>query len=547
MNNRKKGLRLANTNTTLWRKLIPYAVIISVLCMSVVTALTLTDKTIVIDDAPLTKLEYNDTTNVVSFIGNFSFDNATIKHYAETASYIIFKEGDMVYAKNGSTGKIDFSGTDASTVIQSAIDNLPSGKIYIKAGTYIISSAIAPKSNIEIVGEGINKTVLDASNQGCAIFHQTTSINNFAIRDLYLLSENNNAFQLDIYNAKYFTIQNIKCRNTATGYGYGIYLQSCKYFNIKDIIIDTRGTGICVYSSSNGCISGVIAIRIQSGANDIIRVEKSNHITVGNVIADGTASSDGIYRGINIRSSEHINVINCAITKTRDAAYLIAHSNYVNIIGCIGSYTTSSAGGVWARNVTHLTIADSQFNYNYYDGILIGETQTSGEVSEYIVISNTQTINNNQAGGERCGIRLINGNGITRKAIIENCIAVDNQDTPTQYDGIQTVSSSGDNIIRNNIVFGNTNKQINPHTDDQVSGNLGYITENSGSATITSGSTSVTVNHGLAGTPTTITVTPAGNIGNVWVDSITSTSFTIHCETAPSSDTTVYWYAEYKP
>jgi hypothetical protein len=66
----------------------------------------------------------------------------------------------------------------------------------------------------------------------------------------------------------------------------------------------------------------------------------------------------------------------------------------------------------------------------------------------------------------------------------------------------------------------------------------------SGAATIPAGSTSVTVNHGLLAAPSKVLVTPTANVGAVWVESITSTSFTIRCSTAPSADTTVYWYAE---
>jgi len=65
-----------------------------------------------------------------------------------------------------------------------------------------------------------------------------------------------------------------------------------------------------------------------------------------------------------------------------------------------------------------------------------------------------------------------------------------------------------------------------------------------GAATIPAGSTSVTVNHGLLAAPSKVLVTPTANIGAVWVESITSTSFTIRCSTAPPADTIVYWYAE---
>ncbi len=83
----------------------------------------------------------------------------------DTASYIIFKDENTIYAKNGMTGKIDFQGSDASMVIQSAINTLTNGgKIFIKAGTYNISSSILiSKDSIAIEGEG-KSTILKLSN-----------------------------------------------------------------------------------------------------------------------------------------------------------------------------------------------------------------------------------------------------------------------------------------------------------------------------------------------------------------------------------------------
>jgi len=61
-----------------------------------------------------------------------------VTYWEAPASYIIFKDGDLIMAKNGRTGQIEFSGSDAATVIQSALDALPTegGKIFIKEGTY---------------------------------------------------------------------------------------------------------------------------------------------------------------------------------------------------------------------------------------------------------------------------------------------------------------------------------------------------------------------------------------------------------------------------
>src|SRR5438034_6170625 len=47
-----------------------------------------------------------------------------------TASYVIYYQNKF-YAQNGTTGKIDYSGDDAATVIQAAIDTLSNGGLIV--------------------------------------------------------------------------------------------------------------------------------------------------------------------------------------------------------------------------------------------------------------------------------------------------------------------------------------------------------------------------------------------------------------------------------
>ena len=60
-------------------------------------------------------------------------------------NYLIFMEGNIVKAINGSTGKVQFSGTDASTVIQSAINAIKTagaGSMHLKNANYILNTKI---------------------------------------------------------------------------------------------------------------------------------------------------------------------------------------------------------------------------------------------------------------------------------------------------------------------------------------------------------------------------------------------------------------------
>lgn len=65
---------------------------------------------------------------------------------------------------------------------------------------------------------------------------------------------------------------------------------------------------------------------------------------------------------------------------------------------------------------------------------------------------------------------------------------------------------------------------------------------NSGTATITSGNTSVVVTHGLGVTPELKDISilagedPDNSVGLVWVDTITGTQFTINCEADPGAN-----------
>ncbi|MEM2534037.1 MAG: hypothetical protein QXK12_08465 [Candidatus Nezhaarchaeales archaeon] len=70
-------------------------------------------------------------------------------------SYLIFKVGNVIYAKNGLTGQIEFSGTDAGTVIQSVINALPDGgKIFFKRGFYEITSDVVLPIHRTFIFEG---------------------------------------------------------------------------------------------------------------------------------------------------------------------------------------------------------------------------------------------------------------------------------------------------------------------------------------------------------------------------------------------------------
>jgi len=106
------------------------------------------------------------------------YDSLELVHYhmpveqpPATASYIIFKKGNKTYAKNGKYGHIEYEDIDSATVIQAAINTLPSegGKIFIKPGIYKANIVINNKDNITLEGEGWGTIIIGASSNAITL------------------------------------------------------------------------------------------------------------------------------------------------------------------------------------------------------------------------------------------------------------------------------------------------------------------------------------------------------------------------------------------
>ena len=184
-------------------------------------------------------------------------------------------------------------------------------------------------------------------------------------------------------------------------------------------------------------------------------------------------------------------------------------------------------------------------------------------------------ISENQFYGAK-GDAIVVGREARRIQIINNRIYDFGRETDDMYDGIRIQDWVYDVLIEGNIIGehweGNPRCELNlidncrnvmvigndfPSTLQQVpiskttvganitiKNNQGFKTENSGTATI-SASTTVTFNHGLAGTPTHVECGFKAIGYGSWKWSATSTQITI--QVTSTGTYTFSWYAEYKP
>lgn len=149
--------------------------------------------------------------------------------------------------------------------------------------------------------------------------------------------------------------------------------------------------------------------------------------------------------------------------------------------------------------------------------------------------------------GNTAGSAISVGAGVSNFHIT-NCRIGPSDDFGANLYPLYLGGSNTDYTVRDNDLAGNTNPAflgVVPSTAD-VRGNRGFKTKNSGTATVTSASTSVTVDHGLSVTPIAadISVVPTsawGSTTKFWVSAVTPTSFTVTVDVAPATDFTLSW------
>jgi hypothetical protein len=432
----------------------------------------------------------------------------------EPYTYCIFLDNDGYYkAKNGKTGRIDFSSTDAATVIQNAIDASSDGsKILLKmqGKMWNITTTInVTKNTLTIEGDSDYDSVGYLSPVGDFPVISASNKLGLTLRHIGFLNTKN-SHCVKLVQSDRVSIEGVRFEGSATSAAGGaIYAEECWVVTIER----------CVFRNLGSPSIAPITFRRPASPR---------------------------YTGW------------CSDWK---------------IIGCI-FYVDKSSSGISPTYVidpcdpngcptSDTTIVASWFESNRYVQNFIGGTST-GYADSYRIIGNYFTKSgaeaivlraNSQIVGNffiSCGsptsaqIKLLGG----YNTVVGNTFSLgSNSQIIVYFPSTVSQSSVGRTVIAGNSCwYPSTRPKIFVSDAGYVAlceANSGvYPTRNRGTATIPAGQTSVTVTHGLVSTPTKIIVTPRANIGSVWVSSRDSTSFTINCSTAPTTDVVVDWEAE---
>jgi len=183
-----------------------------------------------------------------------------------------------------------------------------------------------------------------------------------------------------------------------------------------------------------------------------------------------------------------------------------------------------------------ITIRDNEVANNQFDGIA-ANSGASGSLPDLMVVGN-RCYDNGKAGQVGAD-RGINIGANVSGGMIDGNRCYDTQATKTQQYGIALPSGTFTNttLVGNNIV-GNGAAGIVTTGATLTSvirrSNVGYLTENRGSASIAAGAATVTVVHGMTAPPTSVQVTPRTGGDPIWVTTIGASGFIVNRQTALS-------------
>lgn len=294
------------------------------------------------------------------------------------------------------------NGTNDQTVIQQAIDALPStgGKIVLLEGTYNISGTITIYNKKNVTLQGLGRNV---------IFSATTSTS-----ALYMIKVRS-AIGVNIFDI------DIDYTNNTSGDGTAIQLYTTNHTVIERVKIqNSKGNGIEWYNSNYTRFSDISFINVRQCVWD----RESNHSSIFSRIVIDTATN-----GIVLASSSTLNKICDCIVRTAtdngiksDAAYTMINDNIVYGcgVGITANGNCSTVSGNNARdNDTGISVNGKMVNVS---GNTALRADGSGNVSSYSSSQYTILMGSSSANCLVIG-NIISGKNYTNNGASTNTFA----------------------------------------------------------------------------------------------------------------------------
>jgi len=454
-------------------------------------------------------------------------------------AYTVWKDDGIIYADAQISGLSSYKGTDAGTVIQNAIDGLPTrgGTILISEGDYSITSPItvSQQDNLHLCGMGKRATCLTAD---ASISHLLDIDRcNFLIIESMMLDGNNNASKsIELYGQSGDKMNQPLLRDTyiTRSTGSDLHVSGyCEDGRLDNVEIKGTYSSWTLLADGPSSMNWTVCNSIFRTSKILLKNNPQGWRFVNNLFMDGDAGIRLQNPGVNDTFIAH----NTFDQLTGDEIYVLAGPIGTRIINNYfgeGSIAIRVEGN---SNRTFISLNEIH-SFDTY-GILI-EATSGPDIPDWTVISENNIHDN--LGND------IRNEGGDYVRVLSNRLKTSGQGANFYEADAGGINTPKYTVLWNNYVEAGINSTA---TEQVLEQNRGYTTENRGVATIASGTTSVTVSHGLAETPDPedIDVNPVQSLGSAtfyYVDeaSITSTGFDIVVDTDPTQNVDFAWRAD---
>ena len=488
-------------------------------------------------------------------ITNVTVGTVVVGKITRTATFIVAASDSSASSK----AQADWvcSGADDQVEIQVAIDALPAGgsSIVLSEGTFDIAAALVPASGLYLKGSGVNTILsssantpiisidgrqdvliesmkLDGNQVGLVAGCRLISIENnsrITIRDIVGVDAKEDGIYIGAHDtpSDHILVENVKFSGGAR---WGVAITAGSEITIRKAELSANTLGGLVVEPNS--ITDVIR---DITLNDIDCHNATSGITIMFVIGstvqygvllDDIKCHDGA--GITIKDAISVTVVNSKVYAITGSGIIIKNAMGVTIINST-VHSTTGEGISLERDVKDISILNNNIYNNALRGIALTMLSETIDSSKILIQGN---IIYDHPTASYDGIRVAEGVKLIKYLQIVDNIIYNNRFGVSWGDGTYTGVVFERNQLSGNVSGATFNAP-------GARNNIGWKTENSGTATVLNTTTSIVVAHELAATPTRIQITPRENPTNAvsfwWVDTVGTTNFTINVNADPGA------------
>ena len=472
--------------------------------------------------------------------------------------YMTLAQINNVYLRTGTV--------DVTAAVNAALADTSALRVHAPAGVYSVTTLNVVRNNTELYGDG-DATVFQCSSATSDVItcNAGASIAQVLLRDFAIASSvvKTAGAAINSTNIQYSKFERISAQSqldyAANGKKLwdGFLFNQFSFVNIEECkLIGCQHDGILAYGTTTTFSSDLVidghtliffagnyGVHVAGGTgavyfNDVSIFGCGRSIQYDQSVIAAANQQFFMTAGATVDSSNDSNIFIGA-----NGAQLCEFTGPWICSGGYGPVPTGEMSGIHV-DPTNASLQLRTASARIYNNKGYGVVSNDGS----IYIGGKSIVSNNGSSLGTGGHGIYNANSATNYISVSDSIVINNSGTGVD---LAIGTASGASINDNNLT-GNNAPLALPSAESlnyQVRGNVGYVSRNTGVATIAASGTSVVVTHGLSATPQNVMLTEqTGNATSLYANNYTATTFTINVAgTASTAATLVNWTATTGP